>query len=94
MRHSQRCPKRQHRVFAVIPKFDIPDHDSSNLARDVPVVSVERGLSRRIHQGHFEVWICERCGLSEFYAVGLEGLAATAQQYPGDVRIVDATGKP
>lgn len=92
MKHSRTCPKCAHRRFAVIPKFDIPDQRSRNLAADVAVVTIEHGLSDRTELGHFEVWICERCGLTEWYAQGLQGLLALAQAHPDEVQVVDATG--
>ncbi len=93
MKHSQTCPKCAHRRFAVIPKFDIPNQRSSNGTEDVPVVTVGTGWSR-LERGHFEVWICERCGLTEWYAVNLHGLFDVAQQHPDDIRIVDGTARP
>jgi predicted nucleic-acid-binding Zn-ribbon protein len=93
MKHSLTCPKCAHRRFAVVPRFDIPSHDSENGTEFIPVVSVRTG-SKRVERGHFEVWVCERCGFSEFYAQNLHGLFDVAQRFPGEVLIVAAVEAP
>ena len=57
------------------------------------MVSVATGSSR-VERGHFEVWVCERCGFSEFYAQNLQGLFEIAQRFPGEVMIVAAPETP
>jgi predicted nucleic-acid-binding Zn-ribbon protein len=94
MKHTQRCPKCAHRRFAVIPKYDVPYQRSSNRTEVMPAISVDGGFSDRLDLGWFEVWICERCGLTEWYAQGLAGVYELAQQRPDEVQIIDATGQP
>lgn len=93
MKHTQTCPNCSHRRFAVLREFKIPERDI-NSARDIPVVVLEHGLERRTELGRFEVWICERCGLTEWYACGLQGLLALAEKYPSEVMIVDGDQGP
>ena len=91
MRSSQTCPKCSGQKFAVTREFRQAPRSNSNATFQFPAITLEiKALDDRIITGRFEAWLCMGCGYTEFYAYGLEGVEQLAQQYPDQLRIVDA----
>jgi predicted nucleic-acid-binding Zn-ribbon protein len=90
MRTTKTCPKCAKTKIAVIADFRQPDSDSTNGIDSFPVITIRTPgfIGGRESIGRFSAWVCIACGYTEFYAEGLEDLAALASHYPDQVRIV------
>ncbi len=104
MKTTETCPKCACRRLFVIERVAQAAHDSYNIVVPMSVTtltvdSAEVGLADgntyRAAVGHFEAWVCSKCGYTEWYA--REAAAAlkryVAKRGPG-VRLVDGEPTP
>ncbi len=104
MRTTETCPKCQCRRLFVIERVAQAAHDSINVivpmsVTTLPVPSGDVGLGGendwRAEIGHFEAWVCSKCGFTEWYAKratpALERYVAHKAQ---GVRLVDRETTP
>ncbi len=96
MRQSLRCPKCTCRKLWRMYPFMVDDMDSSNVVKVLAGVArfaggtTKGGLGKKIQRGAFEVWICSACGLTEWYAAGVnEALADLSRVHDSGVAFVD-----
>lgn len=76
MKHTNTCPKCQSAHIWVIEKVGERDDRATDAVRPAPVTTLvvppkeksfwDSGTLREV--GTFEVWICEHCGFTEWYA--------------------------
>lgn len=95
VKKTQRCVKCQGQRLWVIERFRIPGEYLGGVELPVVVNQEEPAkffaMSRAMPQGSFELWVCEACGYSEFWAKGLSGLRENPE---AGVRLVDTTPQP
>jgi len=104
MKATETCPKCQCRRLFVIEKVAQAAHDSINTivpmsVTTLPVPSSQVGLeddnSYRAAIGHFEAWVCSKCGYTEWYTKGaVPALEHHVAQRGRGVRLVDGGVAP
>ncbi len=100
MRESETCPKCRSRKIFVVKKVG-NEHAEYAETVPLPVAVVELpsggglfgGSAEVVQAGHFEAWVCGKCGLTEWYAQNLDAIARLAQASPG-VRVIDHETDP
>lgn len=102
MKASETCPKcgsRKLLVVAVVGTEQPPGAGIMTLpvaVTEVPDPSrplLFGRLVKVVQAGHFEAWVCARCGLTELYAQQLGDLARLAESSSA-VRVVDRELEP
>lgn len=93
MRSTQTCPKCSGRKFAVSEVFRQPTVARASFTRPFRAITIDREKPHNdlyIAMGWVESWICIGCGYMELYAYQIKDLEQLAEQYPDQLRIVDA----
>jgi hypothetical protein len=70
-----------------------PIQRNSHVTRVFRAITIDRQKPDNdpyIATGYVEAWICLGCKYMELYALQIEDLEALAEQYPDQLRIVDA----
>ncbi len=71
------CTRCSSKSFLVLPKFKIPEMDTTaEPDRVLPVVSSRQGVffATDTAHGHFELWICEGCGIVQAFAKDIDAI--------------------
>jgi predicted nucleic-acid-binding Zn-ribbon protein len=90
MKANEMCPKCRSRKLFVVKELGSELAEQGKIV-PMPVAIALRSLggsSKLVQAGHFEAWVCAKCGLTELYAnqlAALEKLAATSSA----VRLVE-----
>ncbi len=68
----------------------VPDWESNNVVQPLPAVAragsgttETHGWEKKLVAGAFEVWICSACGLTEWYAGGVNETLAKLSRIEG-----------
>lgn len=101
MRDSETCPKcHRQKIFVVkevgneLTELTEAGYRERGKAVPLPVAVVELPTGRTIVQaGHFEAWVCGKCGFTEWYAQDLDAIARIAEKSSG-VRVIDHEADP
>jgi predicted nucleic-acid-binding Zn-ribbon protein len=102
MKTSQTCPKCSSKKLFVIDTFQMKDHEVGSHLQPLYVVATKYNAGpgmfgdnyKRVDAGSFEVWVCSGCGLTEWYATGVnDALAQLASEPESGVRFIDG-GEP
>lgn len=104
MKATETCPKCQCRRLFVIEKVAQAAHDSINGVNPMSVTTLsvpshDLGLQDdndyRAEIGHFEAWVCSKCGYTEWYTKGaIPALERYVAQKGRGVRLVDRGAAP
>lgn len=104
MKATETCPKCQCRRLFVIEKVAQAADDSINGVIPMSVTTLrvpsrDLGLqednSYRAEIGHFEAWVCSKCGYTEWYAKGaIPALERYVARRGHDVRLVGGGAAP
>lgn len=99
MKATETCPKCECRRLFVVDKVAQPAHDSINGVVPLTVTTLEVASSTlglptdnryRAEIGHFEAWICSKCGYTEWYTRdAVKTLERHVAQRGSGVRLVD-----
>lgn len=104
MKTTETCPKCQCRRLFVIERVAHAAHDCVNgivpmSVTTLPVPASALGLGGDNHYraeiGHFEAWVCSKCGFTEWYTkVAVQALERHVAQKGAGVRLVDREAAP
>lgn len=88
MKYTHECPKCHSRQLWQIDEVRQPQFDCCNLVFPMVVTAVEG----RYEAGKLELWVCARCGFSEWYAKEANDMLRALAGMPGSgVRWIDTT---
>lgn len=100
MRQSETCPKCSSRKIFVVKEVG---NEHAEYVKTVPlpvaVAELESGVGllgrsvKIVQAGHFEAYVCAKCGWTEWYAEGLDALERLAAKSSA-VRIIDREPDP